>query len=116
MIDKIDKPPDLKPAVVAASQASVSIVHIPGSLTLPALHNGPIAPTPAPTNTVPLVHVQANHTPATNHIPQHMSTMPRHNPSAIDAELKPEVSLYFHFYSVLRKGIVHTTFYFINVE
>ncbi|PSN29560.1 hypothetical protein C0J52_22666 [Blattella germanica] len=113
VIDKIDKPPDLKPAVVAASQASVSIVHIPGPLTLPALHNGPIAPTPplpqngvldpapVPTvNTVPLVHIQANHTSAQNdavagHIHPHLPSTARHvgvgNPANMDVDLKPEV-------------------------
>lgn len=120
VIDKIDKPLDLKPAVVAASQASVSIVHIPGPLTLPALHNGSIAPTaqllqnrgpnplpPPPllsnhvsASTVPMVHIQANHTSAqgvavTSHIQPHVPATARHagggNTANMDADLKSEV-------------------------
>ncbi|XP_069695345.1 GTPase-activating protein and VPS9 domain-containing protein 1 [Periplaneta americana] len=110
VIDKIDKPPDLKPAVVAASQASVSIVHIPGPLTLPSMHNGPIAPTPRlPQNgeldatpslpllsnhvaasTVPLVHIHSNHASAQNAA----GTAPHvggGNTTNMDADLKPEV-------------------------
>jgi hypothetical protein len=118
VIDKIDKPLDLKPAVVAASQASVSIIHIPGSLTLPVLHNGHVAPTahlpqndepnlshPLPllsnhvaTNTVPMVHIQANHASAqsvavTSHI--HPPGTARHvggeSTANMDADQKPEV-------------------------
>ncbi|XP_033609834.1 GTPase-activating protein and VPS9 domain-containing protein 1 isoform X3 [Cryptotermes secundus] len=119
VIDKIDKPLDLKPAVVAASQASVSIVHIPGPLTLPALHNGSIAPTaqllqnrgpnplpPPPllsnhvsASTVPMVHIQANHASAqgvavTSHIQPHVPATARHagggNTANMDADLKSE--------------------------
>jgi hypothetical protein len=122
VIDKIDKPLDLKPAVVAASQASVSIVQIPGPLTLPALHNGPIAPTaqllqnrgpnplpPLPlfsnhvsASTVPMVHIQANHASAqsvavTSHIHPHSPATAHHvgggNTANMDADLKPEVCL-----------------------
>jgi hypothetical protein len=117
VIDKIDKPLDLKPAVTAASQASVSIVHIPGPLTLPALHKGPVAPTtqlpqngepgsspPPPLlsgNTVPMVHIQANHASAqnvavSNHIHPHIPATAHHVGGAsaanMDADLKPEVS------------------------
>lgn len=120
MIDKIDKPLDLKPAVVAASQGSVSIVHIPGPLTLPALRNGSIAPTaqllqnrgpnplhPPPllsnhvsSSTVPMVHIQANHTSAqsvavTSHIQPHVPATAHHagggNAANMDADLKSEV-------------------------
>lgn len=120
VIDKIDKPLDLKPAVVAASQASVSIVHIPGPVTLSALHNGPIAPTahlpengepdPPPalpllcnhvsSGTVPMVHVQANHASAlscavTSHVHPHSSAAAHLIGGGIatnmGADLKPEV-------------------------
>lgn len=120
VIDKIDKPLDLKPAVVAASQGSVSIVDISGPLTLPALHNGPVAPTahlpesgePDPScaspllcnhvsaSTVPMVHVQANRSSAlscavTSHIHPHSAATVHFIGSAIttnmDADLKPEV-------------------------
>lgn len=120
MIDKIDKPLDLKPAVVAASQASVSIIHIPGSLTLPVLHNGhvpltaqlpqngqPDPPHPLPlvsnhvtTNAVPVVHVQANHASAqsgagSGHIHPHLPAAAHHvaggSAADMDADQKPEV-------------------------
>jgi hypothetical protein len=120
VIDKIDKPLDLKPAVVAASQGSVSIVDISGPLTLPALHNGPVAPTahlpetgePDPsraspllcnhvsTSTVPMVHVQANRSSAlscavTSHVHPHSPATVHFIGSGIttnmDADLKPEV-------------------------
>jgi hypothetical protein len=119
VIDKIDKPLDLKPAVVAASQASVSIVHIPGPLTLPALHNGSTAPMsqliqnrgpntspPLPllnhvsANTAPMVHIQANHASAqsvaiTSQIDPHLPAAAHHTGGGstvnMDANLKPEV-------------------------
>ncbi|XP_021936373.1 receptor-mediated endocytosis protein 6 homolog isoform X2 [Zootermopsis nevadensis] len=120
VIDKIDKPLDLKPAVVAASQASVSIVHIPGSVTLPVLHNGHNASTahlpqngeldpshPPPllsshvaTNTVPMVHIQANHASAqsigvTSHIHPHLPSTAHHvgdgSTANADADQKPEI-------------------------
>lgn len=123
VIDKIDKPLDLKPAVVAASQASVSIVHIPGSVTLPVLHNGHNASTahlpqngeldpshPPPllsshvaTNTVPMVHIQANHASAqsigvTSHIHPHLPSTAHHvgdgSTANADADQKPEVMSY----------------------
>jgi hypothetical protein len=128
VIDKIDKSLDLKPAVVAASQASVSIIHIPGSLTLPVLHNGHIAPTahlphsgepepshPLPllsnhvtTNTVPMVHIQANHMSAqsvavTSHIHPHLPATARHvgggSTGNMDADQKPEVMIHIIFMS-----------------
>lgn len=120
VIDKIDKPLDLKPAVVAARQASVSIVDIPGPLTLPALPNGPIVPTahlpengePDPSrappllcnhvspSTVPMVHVQTNHSAAlscavTSHIHPHSPAAAHFMGSGIntnmDVDQKPEV-------------------------
>lgn len=120
VIDKIDKPLDLKPAVVAASRGSVSIVDISGPLTLPALRNGHIAPTahlpdtgePDPsraspllhnhvsTSTVPMVHIQGNCTKAlscagTSHIHPHSPATVHFIGSAVttnmDADLKPEV-------------------------
>lgn len=120
VIDKIDKPLDLKPAVVAASQGSVSIIDITGPLTLPALHNGPIAPTAhhpeteepdsshaspllcnhVSTSTVPMVHIQANRTSAmscdgNSHVHPHSPASVHFIGNAVttnmDADLKPEV-------------------------
>lgn len=120
MIDKIDKPLDLKPAVVAASQASVNIIHIPGPLTLPTLHNGSTAPTaqllqdrgpnplpPLPllsnhvsASTTPMVHIQASHASTqsgavTSHIHPHLPATAHNtgggNTANVDADLKPEV-------------------------
>jgi hypothetical protein len=116
VIDKID----LKPAVVAASQASVSVAHMPGPLTLPALHNGsttptaqllqdrgpnPLPPLPLLSNhvsasTSPMVHIQANHASAQSvsvtsnvhpHLPATAHRAGGGNIANMDADLKPEV-------------------------